>query len=182
MMLSRIPLWLVSPLMLATISCAAPVASSDVTRPATRTYIDNEAGFAFDYPADWYRAEFPGSRPYGFGLTTYDPDFPPTDAAVDDPTLVSINIGVLPPAADITTVHEWAAVYRQELDAGRRTVEAVEDWMLPSGLAAVRFRLESRSGSPMDTILVMVNDRRIVIGAKGSFELLSRVLDTFRPA
>jgi hypothetical protein len=184
-MLRQVALVLVSPLMLTVVSCAgresATTTESITTAPMFQTYMNSDAGFAFDYPIDWYHQEFAGAAPFGFGLTTYDPAFPPTQAAPDDPSVISINFGLLPPAHNIESVAEWAVQYRREIEHNNRQLQAEELLTLPSGLQAIHFRVISRSGMTVDRVLVMINGQRLVIGAQGDFQQVRQVLGTLRP-
>lgn len=185
-MLRSITLILISPLALMAVGCssgqtAATTLEPIVTEPEIYTYVDDAAGFAFEYPAGWHKQDFAGAEPFGFGLTTYDPAFPPLESRPGDPSIVSINFGLLPPAVNIESVSEWAVQYRRELDQSARHLEVEEFLTLPSGLQAVRFRVVSRSGMTVDTVLVIVNGQRLVIGAQGNFQKVSQVLNTLRP-
>jgi len=176
---------------------SAPTATTAIEQPtptaaslsglgiASTTFTDTYAGFAFDYPSDWVMTSLDpaiaqNSSVYTHSLRSPMPTrgpkqqegIPPGASAID---VVIINEGE-------KTLEEAVAERKQAYATEEMppTVLAEEDWVLPSGLKAVRFLLDTRGGQAANMITV-INGRVIMFAGMGELALFEPIAKSLRP-
>lgn len=176
---------------------SAPTATAAIEQPtptapslsglgiANTTFTDTYAGFAFEYPSDWAMTTLDlaiaqNSSVYTHSMRSPMPTrgpkqqegIPPGASAID---VVIINEGE-------KTLEDAVAARKQAYATEEMppTIIAEEAWVLPSGLKAVRFLLDTRSGQVANMITV-INGREILFAGMGELALFEPIAKSLRP-
>jgi len=140
---------------------------------ATRTFTDEAAGYAIDYPAEWFVDYEQGHM---VQLMNYDYATVLTPADVP-PGWAKIEVVVLKPseAPDLNT-------YLQQLRA-EGTVLWEESWVLPGGVPAQRLELQSALATKYPLLATAIGDKVIEVAGWGAdLSLFDDIARTLRPA
>lgn len=153
---------------------------------ATQSFTDTYAGFTFDYPTNWVlNALDPSIAQNSVGYThsvrspwpTVGPKqqegFPPGTSGID---VTVLNEG--------TRTLEQAVAERREAfktDEFPPTILSEEEWVLPSGLKAVVFMLDTRMG-PVANLVTVINGLPVLVTGMGELTLYEPIARSLRPA
>jgi hypothetical protein len=147
------------------------------------TYIDEYAGWALDYPADWslvdvtpqIKAE---SLAYSITFMSWKPEevggkgVPPGGSKLD--ANVTKN--------DAATLDEAVARRRAEIAASQPEAQITgeESWELASGLQATRWQIMTPGGDTVYELVASVNGHRIVLSGYGDPAVFDQIARSFR--
>jgi hypothetical protein len=151
---------------------------------ATTTFTDEYAGFSLDYPEGWnITAVDPQiakeSIGYSTSLRSPMPTPKPKEQDGIQPGAYAIDMTVI--NKEGTTLEEAVAERREShaTDEFQPVVLAEDEWVLPSGLKAVRFLLETRNGV-VASMVTVVNGREVIVFGFGELALFEPIAKSLR--
>ena len=159
---------------LATPSAAPLPQTQETTQNGSVTTFTGElAGFAIDYPADWFTIGAPdeAASAYAITLVSYDPNTV-TGNEGQIPGENKIDIYVQP---DITGLDTLAQQNKEEVTLVNETL-----WEL-DGIPAHRMQVIGRFGDEVDILCVILNGRGITLAGFGDSAQFDAVARTLRP-
>jgi hypothetical protein len=155
-------------------SAPPPSQNEDTTQNGNlTTFTDDLAGFAIDYPADWFTLGGPDETAFAYAITlvSYDPNsVTGTEGVI--PGENKIDIYVQPDITDLDTL-----IQRNKEEV---TVLSETLWEL-GGIPAARLRIIGRFGDEVDILCLILNGRGITIAGFGDPEQFDAVARTIRP-
>ncbi len=155
------------------ISTATPAASGEVTPAPTleslQTYRNTTAGFELDFPAGWLVDTTGISN--GVILRSKKAEGPGTDGVPADVVKMDIVI----PYVTVRSLDELVAWEKQGIADSSHSVLEEQQLQLPSGLTAVRMRLEGALA-----LLAVVNGSPVIIAGYGDLSHFDSVAQTLR--
>jgi hypothetical protein len=147
------------------------------------TYVDEYAGWALDYPADWalvdvtpqIKAE---SLAYSITFTSWQPEdvdgkgIPPGGSKLDANVMKN----------DAATLDEAVAKRRVEIAAAtpEAQITGEENWELASGLQAIRWQIATPGGDTAYELVTSVKGHRIVLSGYGDPAVFDKIARSFR--
>ncbi|MDJ0756896.1 MAG: hypothetical protein QNJ45_25420 [Ardenticatenaceae bacterium] len=150
-------------------------------------YEDPHAGVALNYPASWTVLDVPEeikaeSGGYAATFNSFDPNamvggsegIPVGSTKFD----LYIDNGSAPITFEGAVAQRRTAYEQSEFDVEILSEELLN---LPSGLPAVRWRIDSAMGGLVTEVVIVVNERMIVLGGLGDQALIDQIVDTLRP-
>ncbi len=149
-----------------------PVASFEA-----QTYVNEEAGFALDYPAGWTVNEIViGPRGAQFQFLS-SPELAEAATVPEGATRVNAAIYQWEPRNDLAA---YASQRKTAWEASGFQILAEEQLTLELGLSAVRFTVQT----PEAQILFLVaalDDRYLELSGEGDMELVKEIVQRIRP-
>ncbi len=136
-----------------------------------QTYRDSTAGFELDFPAGWIVDTTGISN--GVILRSKKAEGPGTDGVPADVVKMDIVI----PNITVKSLDELVVWEKQGIADSGHTVLEEQQLQVPSGLAAVRLRLEGALA-----LVAVVNDGPVIIAGYGDLSRFDSVARTLRPA
>jgi hypothetical protein len=154
--------------------------------PGFTTHSDPVAGFAIDYPAEWFITvppveSRPNAQAYTASLRSISPvsarprgePFPPDETGID------------------VTVWRTKATSFDEAVQERRTeiqnselgtqITSEEFWTLSGGLPAVRWQLETAQAGTVAEVMTLLNGNRIMVDGMGNLAPFDAIARSLRP-
>ena len=155
---------------------AAPMPEEAQLSFTSATYVDERAGFAFDYPAEW--ALDPSSQigtRGGYALLTS----PGTTAETlgEGGTRISISAYLWDPKGDIDA---YVAQRKIAWDASGFAIVSEDGWQLADGRDA-RIFIVKNPNQPVYNIFTTIGDDYLQIGVEGDMTLAEEIARTLRP-
>ncbi len=143
----------------------------------SQTYINQQAGFALDYPAQWTVNESViGDRGSQVQFLS-SPEIGDLAVLPEGATRVSAVIYQWDPKNDLTAyVDHWKTAW----DASGSTIVEEQQLILDLGLNAVQFVIQIPDSSAV-FLITAIGDQYLVIGGEGNLELVKEIAQRLRP-
>ena len=155
---------------------AAPAPEQPQLSFTPATYVDERAGFAFDYPAEWTLD--PGSQVGargGYALLTS----PGTTAETlaDGGARISISTNLWDPKGDLDA---YVAQRKIAWDASGFAIISEDSWQLVDGRDA-RIFIVNTPEQPVYNLFTTIGDDYLQLGMEGDMALAEEIAHTLRP-
>ncbi|HJS20880.1 MAG TPA: hypothetical protein VJ785_19185 [Anaerolineales bacterium] len=156
---------------------APPVAKLPAAPFEAQTYINEEAGFALDYPADWTVEEMVvGSRGTQI-LFLSTPELAEAATIPEDQVRLSATIYQWDPKNDLAAyVEHW----KEAWSASGFTILDEQELTLELGLPAVQFTVETPDAQVV-YLVTALEDQYLVLAGEGDLALVEQVVQRLRP-
>jgi hypothetical protein len=143
----------------------------------SRTYINETAGFALDYPAGWTVNEgVIGSRGSQVQFLS-SPDLAELAILPEGATRVTATIYQWDPKNDLAA---FVANQKSAWDASGFTILAEEPLTLELGLAATQFMIQTPDANVI-FLITTLGDQYLVLSGEGNLELVKEIVQRVRP-
>ena len=143
----------------------------------SRTYINETAGFALDYPAGWtVREAVIGSRGSQVQFLS-SPDLADLAILPEGATRVTATIYQWDPKNDLAA---FIANQKSAWDASGFTILAEEPLTLELGLAATQFTIQTPDANVI-FLITTLGDQYLVLSGEGNLELVKEIVQRIRP-
>lgn len=153
--------------------------------PLEEVFEDPYAGIAINYPAGWTVLDVPDeikaeSGGYAATFNSFDPNAGGSGGIPIGSTKFDLYIdnGSTPITFEGAVAQRRTTYEQSEFDV---EILSEELFTLPSGLPAARLRLDSAMGGRATEVVIVVNERMIVLGGLGDQALIDQIVDTLRP-
>lgn len=143
----------------------------------SQTYINEEAGFALDYPAGWTVNEMVvGPRGTEIQFLS-SPEIAELATLPDGATRVNATIYQWDPKSDLAA---FVANQKIAWEASGFTILEEEPLVLELGLPAVRFSLQTPEANVV-LLIVALEDQYLVLSGEGDLDLVNEIVQRLRP-
>jgi hypothetical protein len=143
-------------------------------------YLDDVAGFAFDYPAGWFVG--PVQQYSRGGVTAFTSWERPTDVLPGETpageTRLDATVQLWDPKGDLQAFVDQRML---AWEASGITVLAEESWSLDDGRAARAFVVAGIDGAQAYFFFTTIGENYLVLSGSGDLALLSEIGHTVRP-
>lgn len=161
-----------------------PAAPTSTPHTLDATFSDPVNGYAFDYPAEWYRTGEPGE---GAVVLLSTPPSAPGGGELPEGTA---KIDVIPPSTSPgphpSTLEEFIAqVDAQREDPAQAFPDVVvseETWMLAGGIPAIRRTLDAPMAGRVAALYTVINGKPFMMIGYGDLTRFDEIARTLRPA
>ena len=186
-------------LALSLAACAAPAPETPATLPAenlpsatepvpqgklsappfeSQTYINEEVGFALDYPAQWTLKESTVGDRGSETLLLSKPEIADLATLPTGETRVAVTVYQWDPQNDLAA---FVATRKSAWEASGFTILDEEPLTLDLGLSAVRFTVQSPDGLTSLFQFAAIGDQYLSISGEGDLTLVQAIMRYLRP-
>ncbi len=146
----------------------------------TITYINEHAGYAFDYPADWIvKGEpNPGSYIYVITAQSFKLSSGAGPVSADQAKLDFVTCN----SVDCNTLAAIQAQIDEQVAAGTYEILSEENWMLAGGIPAVRRQVIGEMGIEVASLITEFDGLALRVSGYGDLAAFDEVVRTLRPA
>ena len=156
---------------------AVPSAKLPAASFESRTYINDTAGFALDYPAGWTVNEaVVGDRGSQVQFLS-SPDLADVSVLPEGATRVTATVYQWDPKNDLAA---FVANQKSAWDASGFTILEEEPLTLDLGLAATQFTVQTPDASVV-FLITALGDQYLVLSGEGNLELVKEIVQRVRP-
>ena len=156
---------------------AVPSAKLPAASFESRTYINDIAGFALDYPAGWMVNEaVVGDRGSQVQFLS-SPDLADVSVLPEGATRVTATVYQWDPKNDLAA---FVANQKSAWDASGFTILEEEPLTLDLGLAATQFTVQTPDASVV-FLITALGDQYLVLSGEGNVELVKEIVQRVRP-
>jgi len=156
---------------------AVPSAKLPAASFEWRTYINDIAGFALDYPAGWTVNEaVVGDRGSQVQFLS-SPDLADVSVLPEGATRVTATVYQWDPKNDLAA---FVANQKSAWDASGFTILEEEPLTLDLGLAATQFTVQTPDASVV-FLITALGDQYLVLSGEGNLELVKEIVQRVRP-
>jgi hypothetical protein len=154
--------------------------TNDGSRQGLNTYVNEHAGYAFDYPADWILIGEPHPSAYNYVITIQSfmlgggTGSVPADQAKLD--FVTCN------SAECNTLQAVQAQIDEQVAAGTLEILSEENWTLAGGIPAIRRQVVGEMGMEVASLLTEIDSRALRVSGYGDLAAFEEIVRTLRPA
>ncbi|UCG25948.1 MAG: hypothetical protein JSW55_08185 [Chloroflexota bacterium] len=144
------------------------------------TFINEHAGYAFDYPAGWIISGGPAPDSYMYAITlrSHKPGMSTGPVPADQVKLDFVTCN----SAECPTLPTIEARIDEQVAAGELEIRAEENWTLAGGVPAVRRRLIGEMNIEVASLVTVIDGRVLRVGGYGNLDAVDSILRTLRPA
>lgn len=145
------------------------------------TYVNEDGGYAFDYPAGWIVSGNPAPASYMYAITVknFKPGLGGTGTVPPDKVKLDF---VTCNSAECSTLQQIQAQIDEQVAAGTLEIVSEEHWTLAGGVAAIRRRAIGEMGIETSSLVTEIDGKVLRIGGYGDLDAVDEVLRTLRPA
>jgi len=156
----------------------APVAKLPAAPFDSQTYINEDAGFAIDYPTGWTVNEMVvGSRGTQIQFLS-KPELVDAVTIPDGETRFGATIYLWDPKNDLTAFSE----HIKEAQTGSgSTILDEQNLTLEQGLPAVQFTTQTPDSQQVVFLITVLNDKYLVLTGEGNLDLAKQMMQRLRP-
>jgi len=156
---------------------AAPNPKLPATSFEAQTYINDEAGFALDYPAGWTVNEVAvGSRGTQVQFLS-SPEIAELATVPEGATRVNATLYQWDPKNDLTA---FVANQKTAWEASGFTILDEEQLVLELGLPAVKFTVQTAEANVV-FLVAALEDQYLVLSGEGDLDLVNEIIQRVRP-
>ncbi|HSA99295.1 MAG TPA: hypothetical protein VLE49_01510 [Anaerolineales bacterium] len=141
------------------------------------TYIDEKAGFAFDYPRGWTVTEPMGGERGSQVQFLSSPDLANMATLPDGATRLSATLYDWDPKNDLAA---YAAARKTAWESSGFTILEEKPLVLELGLPAVQFTVQSPDTTTV-FLVTALGDRYLVLSGEGNLKLVKEIVQRVRP-
>lgn len=143
------------------------------------TYVNEHAGYAFDYPAEWVLKGEPSPDSYNYVITiqsfkTGRGGSVPADQAKLD--FVTCN------SAECNTLQAVQARIDEQVAAGMLEILSEETWTLAGGIPAIRRQVVGEMGVEVASLITEFDGKALRVSGYGDMVAFDEIVHTLRPA
>lgn len=143
----------------------------------SETYINEEAGFALDYPAGWAVNEIViGPRGTQVQFLS-SPEIAELAVLPEGETRVNATIYQWDPKNDLAA---YVAKWKTAWEASGFTILEEEQLVLEQGLPAVKFAVQTPEANVL-FLVTALEDRYLVLSGEGNMDLVQEIIQRLRP-
>lgn len=140
----------------------------------TETYTDTQAGYAFDYPAQWYMQGGEGSPAI---VTSFEPVTDGTGGI--DPAQTKIDFVPQAGSTDVATLA--AAQATMITDQGGEILQEA-NYILANGTPATRIEYQTEAGAAQVVLVTTVGETPLLVAGYGNLVAFDEIVNTLRVA
>ncbi len=143
------------------------------------TYVNEHAGYAFDYPAGWIVQGEPNPGSYNYAITVQSFKLGsggpvPADQAKLD--FVTCN------SAECNTLQAIQAQIDEQVASGTLEILSEETWTLAGGIPAIRRQVVGEMGIEVASLITEIDGKALRVSGYGDLAAFDEVARTLRPA
>lgn len=143
----------------------------------SKTYIDEEAGFALDYPTGWTVNEIPlGSRGTQVQFLSA-PEIAEMETLPEGATRVNATLYQWDPKNDLEA---FVVNQKNAWETSGFAILEEEELVLELGLPAMRFMIQTPEASA-NFLIAALEDQYLVMSGEGNLELVNEIVQRVRP-
>ena len=149
------------------------------SQPEYVTYVNEHAGYAFDYPAVWVLTGEPRPNSYNYVITVQSfktgrgGPVPEDQAKLD---FVTCN------SADCNTFQALQAQIDEQVAAGTLEILSEETWTLAGRIPAIRRQVIGEMGIEVASLITEFDGQALQVSGYGDFSAFDEIVRTLRPA
>jgi hypothetical protein len=143
------------------------------------TYVNEHAGYAFDYPAEWILTGEPRPDAYIYAISIQSIKLnqgtgpvPADQAKLDFVTCNSV---------ECNTLQAVQAQIDEQVAAGTLAILSEETWMLAGGIPAIRRQVIGEMGVEVASLITEFDGRALRVSGYGDFSAFDEIVRTLRP-
>ncbi len=144
----------------------------------SQVYIDEAAGFALDYPAQWTVTETLVGDRGSQSVLLSSPEIADLAVVPAGETRVAITVQQWDPKNDLAA---FVAVRKTAWESSGFTIVDEEPLMLDLGLATVRFSVQTPEGLTSLVMFAAIGDQYVSISGEGDLTLVEEITRYLRP-
>ena len=145
------------------------------------TYQDLDAGFAFDYPAEWVAdlaSQAGGDRGYFAQLTSWQrPPNSLPESVPDGGSIIQVEVLLWDPQ---NALDQFINQRKIAWDASGFSIALEEEVLLPNDWPAVQFNIVTTEGIVTYYLITTIDTRYLVLSGSGDLALIQEAANTLR--
>jgi hypothetical protein len=141
----------------------------------SQTYINEEVGFALDYPTGWTVTETVGDRGTQIQFLSA-PEIADMDVLPENATRITATVYQWDPKNDLSA---YVATWKSAWESSGFTVVEELPLVLDLGLNAVQFELKTPDSAAV-VLITALNDQYLVLSGEGNLDLVKEIVQRLR--
>lgn len=153
---------------------------TEASQEGTITYVNEHAGYAFDYPAKWIvqGEPRPGAFNYVIILRSFKMGQGPGPVPGDQVKLDFVTCN----SDECNTLQAMEERIDESVAAGMLEILSEEEWTLDSGIPAIRRRVVGPMGIESALLFTEINGQSLSVSGFGDLSAFDKIVRTLRPA
>ena len=150
------------------------------SQEGTVTYVNEHAGYAFDYPAGWIVQGEPRQHGYNYViiLKSFKLSQGPGPVSEDQVKLDFVTCN----SVECNTLQAMEERLDEDVAAGMLEILSEEEWTLDSGIPAIRRRVVGPMGIESALLFTEINGQSLSVSGFGDLSAFDEIVRTLRPA